>query len=187
MHPNEDFLGRAMSPPAQGPAAIQIPGPAARAAAKGSNNSGFFPNNKDTYSAPRPVVRKIGALHPGTLAAISGSGISPTELEFGNIRRINPDAQRDSDVTIWPSADSRTPSSAYEREKERLMREKAEKEMQAEKEKLERATAETYKERVERGVREMREKDRLQGTGTNESAMSGLSEYSWLNLGAQGK
>lgn len=174
----EDYPGRALSPPVQGPPSIQIPGPAARAAAKGTNNSGFFPGNKDSF---RPPPRKLGGLHPGTLAAISGSGVSVSELEYGKIKRLNPDGDnRDSNVsnvTVWPDGND-APSDRFQKERERLMREKAEAEMA----KSNGLSVNYERERLERQAREMKEKEIREGTGTGES---GFSEYSWLNLGAQ--
>lgn len=62
-------LGRALSPPA----AVAIPGPAAR----GNSGGGFFPgsgtraiHDRPTHPALAGSARKIGALHPGTLAAL---------------------------------------------------------------------------------------------------------------------
>lgn len=166
-----DLPGRALSPPIEGPTAVEIPGPAARAAMKG--NAGFFPSNKDASRLP---PRKIGALHPGTLAAISYSGLSTADLAAGKIKRIDPDGDnRDSNVTVWPSDETRngSPSQKYLEERARLMREREQKQ-----------NGNFERERLERQAREMREKELREGTGTNESVMSGISEYSWLNLGA---
>lgn len=126
----EDGPGRALSPPVVGPTTITVPGSAARAggaaaAAAQKGSSTFFPGsgNRDIRLAPR----KLGSLHPGTLAAISGSGISPTSLEFGQIKKINPDGgDRDSgasNMTAWPATDD-GPSQRFLEERERLNREK---------------------------------------------------------------
>lgn len=127
---------------AAAPATAEIPGPAARAAAKSSG--GFFPHNKDASRLP---PRKIGALHPGTLAAIKGA-----------------------DVNDQKSG----PSQGYLEERARLMREREKQ-----------ATDNLERERMEKEM-QARQMQQQQGKGAkNESVMSGVSEYSWLNLNAQ--
>ncbi|KAL1306837.1 hypothetical protein AAFC00_005493 [Neodothiora populina] len=173
----DDLPGRALSPPIRGPTTVQIPGPAARAAMKGTNNSGFFPSNKDASRLP---PRKVGALHPGTLAAISYSGINTDELVIkSRIKRVDPDSEnRDSNLTVWPSADDGLDKGVtlkYLQEQERLKREKE----------TQKTGPNFQREQMERQAREMREKEIQEGTGSGNSVMSGYSEYSWLNLGAQ--
>ncbi|GAB7348632.1 hypothetical protein MBLNU459_g7005t1 [Dothideomycetes sp. NU459] len=106
-----DIPGRALSPPITGPPSLAVPGPAARGRA---GNAGFFPGsgNRDEY---RPnSARKIGGLHPGTLAAISSSGLAEAE-------------NRDSSATVWPSG-GRNVSDSYAAARERLRLEKEQKE-----------------------------------------------------------
>lgn len=108
-----EVLGHAMSPPIGGPATLAVPGPAARGK---SGNAGFFPGsgNRDVY---RPnSSRKIGGLHPGTLAAISASGIAEPE-------------NRDSSATVWPTTD-RLVSDSYAAARERLRLEREAKDAQ---------------------------------------------------------
>lgn len=107
--PASDVLGRALSPPIGGPPTLAVPGPAARG--KAGNGAGFFPGsgNRDVY---RPTsARKIGGLHPGTLAAISASGIAEPE-------------NRDSSATVWPPTTDRVISDSYAAARERLRLEK---------------------------------------------------------------
>lgn len=98
-----DSMGRALSPPA----AVAIPGPAAR-----NNNSGggFFPGSGTRAIYDRPNIaanaRKIGPLHPGTLAALrftpERDEPKPAQSGLG----ISTEENRDSSATIWPSATS---------------------------------------------------------------------------------
>lgn len=96
-------LGRALSPPA----AVAIPGPAAR----GNSGGGFFPGSgtRAMHDRPNPALagqaRKLGALHPGTLAALrfTPDREAPKPPQAG-LGIQNPDENRDSSATIWPSA-----------------------------------------------------------------------------------
>ncbi|CAD0097368.1 unnamed protein product [Aureobasidium mustum] len=101
-----NVLGRALSPPA----AVAIPGPAAR----GNSGGGFFPGSgtRAMHDRPNPALagqaRKLGALHPGTLAALRftpdrEAPKPPAQAGLG-IHAPADEANRDSSATIWPSA-----------------------------------------------------------------------------------
>lgn len=170
---NTDLPGAALSPPLQGPATIPaIPGPAARAAARGTGNSGFFPNHRDEL--PRPPTRsKLGALHPGTLAAIRADGPqTPDSIKRFNFGGDNRDSNV-SNVTVWPGGED-SPSARFLAERERLQKGQDSP-----------VKPNFERDRLERQAREMREKELKEGSGTGDTVMSGISEYSWLNLGAK--
>jgi hypothetical protein len=114
-------LGRALSPPA----AVAIPGPAAR----GNSGGGFFPGSgtRAMHDRPHPALsgsaRKLGALHPGTLAALrfTPDREAPKPPQAG-LGINNPDENRDSSATIWPSATGALP----QRDREEAFRQRLE-------------------------------------------------------------
>ncbi|THW60219.1 hypothetical protein D6D19_10141 [Aureobasidium pullulans] len=132
-------LGRALSPPA----AVAIPGPAAR----GNSGGGFFPGSGTRAMHDRPApnpglagsARKIGALHPGTLAALrftpERAAPQPPIAQSG-LGIHNPDENRDSSATIWPSATG----AMTQRDREEAFRQRLEAE-RMEKERLDRQGA----------------------------------------------
>ncbi|KAI4717504.1 hypothetical protein E4T48_06315 [Aureobasidium sp. EXF-10727] len=118
-------LGRALSPPA----AVAIPGPAAR----GNSGGGFFPGSgtRAMHDRPNPALtgsaRKLGALHPGTLAALrfTPDRAAPQPPQAG-LGIHNPDENRDSAATMWPSATA----TLAQREREEAFRQRLEAERQ---------------------------------------------------------
>ncbi|KAI5213283.1 hypothetical protein E4T42_09568 [Aureobasidium subglaciale] len=122
-----DALGRALSPPA----AVAIPGPAAR----GNSGGGFFPGSGTRAMHDRPApsaayagaARKLGALHPGTLAALrfTPDREAPKPPQAG-LGIQNPDENRDSGATIWPSATG----ALTQRDREEAFRQRLEAERQ---------------------------------------------------------
>lgn len=119
-------LGRALSPPA----AVAIPGPAARN--NGNGSGGFFPGSGTRAIYDRPNLaasaRKIGPLHPGTLAALRytperDAPQPPVQQGLG----ISTEENRDSSATIWPSATG----AMTQREREEAFRQRLEMERQA--------------------------------------------------------
>ncbi|KAI4763346.1 hypothetical protein E4T52_08053 [Aureobasidium sp. EXF-3400] len=118
-------LGRALSPPA----AVAIPGPAAR----GNSGGGFFPGSgtRAMHDRPHPALagsaRKIGALHPGTLAALrfTPDREAPKPPQAG-LGINNPDENRDSSATVWPSATE----ALSQRDREEAFRQRLEAERQ---------------------------------------------------------
>jgi hypothetical protein len=115
-------LGRALSPPA----AVAIPGPAAR----GNSGGGFFPGSGTRAMHDRPPhpalagsARKIGALHPGTLAALrfTPDREAPKPPQAG-LGINNPDENRDPSATMWPSATGALP----QRDREEAFRQRLE-------------------------------------------------------------
>jgi hypothetical protein len=129
----QDSLGRALSPPA----AVAIPGPAAR-----GGGGGFFPGSGTRGAYDRPThpalpvgsARKIGALHPGTLAALrftSDRPAPPPPITAGlgiHSATSAVDESRDSSATVWPSAAATASVAQLQREREEAFRRRMESE-----------------------------------------------------------